>query len=95
MWKELYQYLRLTFSLAQRTQRNSDEIKELRHDLRMLREVVTRLELRMEYQEKQMAAERESFRRERAAEREKFQLQLENLMLRHLQKLPPPESQDE
>jgi len=95
MWKDLYNYLRLIFTLAQQMQRNSDEIRELQHSFRALCNAMARLELRMEYHEKQLAAERESFRRELAAEREKFKLQLENLMLRYLQKLPPSEGQEE
>jgi hypothetical protein len=95
MWKQLYASIRSLISLARDVQCNTADIKALREDFHEMHKLLDHLLVRMEYQEKQMAVEQESFRRELEAEREKFKLQLENLMLRYLQKLPPPEKPEE
>jgi len=95
MWKQLYTYVRSLISLARDVQRNTADIKALQEEVQEMQKLLDHILVKMEYHEKQMAAERESFRRELAAEREKFKLQLENIMLRYLQKLPPSESREE
>jgi methyl-accepting chemotaxis protein len=98
MWKQLYQMVKTVLSLSRQTEQNTGAIKELQLAMRELSEAVRdlssevrELNLKVEFQEKQATAEREHFARELQSEREKFRLQLENLLLRYRDRLPPPE----
>ena len=91
MWKTLIGLAKDAFELNRRVNKHERQIDELYNSDReasatiyRLTERVLRLEMQLEHQKEQQAAERENFR-----------LQLENLILRLQRGLPPGRSADE
>jgi hypothetical protein len=78
MWKKILDYFTHLLTLAQATQENKAEIKELRQELRDLTYVVH--ELRAEFR---------TLRGEQQHNLEKVVLKLENELLRFERRLPP------
>jgi septal ring factor EnvC (AmiA/AmiB activator) len=88
MWRELLQWAKTVVLLAEELQRNREEIKEVRQELRHLARIVDRLD-----------AELRATEQREATERDNLVLRLENQLLRMEQRLarglPPPNKDDE
>jgi len=78
MWKKLVEYILNAINLARDTKRNAEELEALKRDMRNLYQLVVQLYWELETQKKQSALERENLR-----------LQVENMLLRYQQALPP------
>jgi len=85
MWKHLYGMVRDVFLLRHRVDAHDKRLdglsrssEETSDDVMLLAQRILRLELQLEHQKEQQTTERENFR-----------LQLENLILRLQQGLPP------
>ena len=83
MWKQLISIVKKIFTLAEQTERNEGEIKEIRRELR---EVVSAIE-RLAY-ELRRTSDRER------SEREKLALTLENQLLKFESRASLPSQQD-
>jgi predicted nucleic acid-binding Zn-ribbon protein len=81
VWREFYEYARRLFTLKDQTDKNTEEIKELRQELKQLSEVV-----------REVVYEIRRMKDNEAHEREKLALRLENMLLRSERGLPPPDS---
>ncbi len=79
MWKKLLAYFAHLLTLAEATQENKAEIKEIRQELRDLTLTV-----------QQVIHELRTLRAEQQHEAEKLGLRLENELLRFERRLPPP-----
>jgi hypothetical protein len=77
MWKQLSDWLMQMIILARETQRNTDDIKQMRREIDELARAVERL-----------AYEIRRVHDEESHEREKLALRLENEMLRFERRLP-------
>jgi len=82
MWKQLISIVKKIFTLAEQTERNEGEIKEIRRELREVMSAIERLAYEL----------RRTSDRERS-EREKLALSLENQLLKFERRtsLPPQE----
>ena len=82
MWKQLISIVKKIFTLAEQTERNEGEIKEIRRELREVMSAIERLAYEL----------RRTSDRERS-EREKLALSLENQLLKFERgtSLPPQE----
>ena len=78
MLKELFDYVCRLLSLTQETERNRQDIEELRRELQHTNALLIDLSHKLEH-----LAEREQL------EREKFMLKIENALLRFERPLPP------
>ncbi|MBI3851341.1 MAG: hypothetical protein HY298_13855 [Verrucomicrobia bacterium] len=78
MLKQLFDYVQQLLFLGRDTQKNRDDIEELRRELQQTNALVIELSHKLE-----RLAERERL------EREKLALQLENALLRFERRLPP------
>ncbi len=88
MWRDLLGWTKTVLTLAEELQRNREEIREVRQDLRQLAQIVDRLD-----------AEWRAAQRHEATERENLVLLLQNDLLRMEQRLarglPPPTRDNE
>ncbi len=82
MWKQFFELFRQVLTLTEDTQRNRAEIKELREQQQALTLLVHKLAAKIEHIES-----------EDKHEREKMLLQLQNVLLRFEQRLPPAASE--
>lgn len=78
MWRELFNLGKQILSLAQTTEKNQEDIEDLRQEVKNLANVV-----------QQLAFEFGRLRENEQHEREKMMLQLENHLLRSERGLPP------
>ena len=78
MWKQVLQVAARFWKVAEETQRNSTEIRELRQELNDMGKVLD-----------QVLHELQRQRENEAHEREKLALRLENELLRFERRLPP------
>ena len=83
MWKQLISIVKKIFTLAEQTERNEGEIKEIRRELR---EVISAIE-RLAY-ELRRTSDRER------SEREKLALSLENQLLKFERRTSLPSQED-
>lgn len=84
MWKQLYEWAKWLFLLAQETRQNRTDIKELREEVEELSAAVQRL-----------AYEIHRIKENEAHEREKLTLKLENEMLRFERRLSSGQKSEE
>ncbi len=77
MWKQLSEWLTQMIMLAKETQRNSDDIKQMRRDLDEMARAIERL-----------AYEVKRAQDDERHEREKLALRLENELLKFERRLP-------
>jgi predicted nucleic acid-binding Zn-ribbon protein len=89
MWKQFLDLVRQVFSLAEDTQKNKTDLKELRQDLKASSEKSEK-----NYQELKSAIERLAYEihgigQREEAERKILRLELENQLLRAERRLPP------
>ena len=96
MWKSLFDMLRQALTLTETSQRNQALLKELQKELRDFGQAMEERQRRCETAVKRLAYEVQRLRdelhhalRHEADEREKFQLQIENQLLKSQQRLPP------
>ena len=78
MWRQFYDYAKQLMGLAEKTEKNIADIKEIRQELKELTAAVQRL-----------AYEVHRNQENEAHEREKMVLRLENALLRFERRLPP------
>jgi predicted nucleic acid-binding Zn-ribbon protein len=78
MWEKIWDLLSKVATLTKDTDRNSQEIKEIRTDIR---DIYSKLE--------RLAYEIQKTREEDRHEREKLALRLENVLLKFEKRLPP------
>ena len=81
MWKQLTEWLTQMIMLAKETQRNQDDIKQMRREIR---DIYSKLE--------RLAYEIQKTREEDRHEREKLALRLENELLKFERRLPSGDS---
>ena len=81
MWKQLLQVATRFWKVAEETQRNSAEIRELRQEVNEMGKILDRVSYELQRQKEN-----------EIHEREKLALPLENELLRFERRLPPPRS---
>jgi predicted nucleic acid-binding Zn-ribbon protein len=83
MWKQLISVVKKIFTLAEQTERNEGEIKEIRRELREVASAIERLAYEL-----RRTSDREK------SEREKLALTLENQLLKFESRTSLPSRQD-
>ncbi len=91
MWRDILDYGRQLLELTQTTNRNSEEIKELRKELRPFTDVVQNLAYTMQSEVSLLRQEMQHLRESERAARENEMLRIENALLRSGRGLPPSE----
>jgi hypothetical protein len=82
MWRNFYQYARQLLTLKHQTEKNTEDIKELRQELKQLTDAV-----------RDVVYEIRRMKENEAHEREKLILRLENTLLRSNLELPPEDTE--
>jgi predicted nucleic acid-binding Zn-ribbon protein len=85
MWKTIYEWATQLLVLSKETERNRNDIKELREEVERLTIIVQGLA----YEIKRMGDKIEHQHQSETHEREKLALKLENEMLKFERRLPP------
>lgn len=102
MWKSVYDMLRQALTLGETAQRNQTTLKELQKEVRDLSQTMDERQRRCEAGLERLAFEVQRLRDElrhttqhEADEREKFQLKIENRLLKLGRQLPPASDKDD
>ncbi len=91
MWKQFVDAIKQILFLTQQTEKNREEIKELRQQVR---EMAAALE-RLAYEVHRISEKVDYANRNEAQEREKLELRLENKLLRFERQLPSGKQSEE
>ncbi|MDQ2800532.1 MAG: hypothetical protein M3Y13_12945 [Armatimonadota bacterium] len=90
-WRQTYDYARLVFKIAQKTEQHEADIKEMRREIKELTTAVQQLIFERQRDRETAIKDRELD----AKDRELLILRLENQLFRHDRSLPPPGSNRE
>jgi uncharacterized protein (DUF342 family) len=91
IWKELFSGIKEAFTVSEKTQRNTEDVKELRRDIQKLEDRVEKLTVLVI----QLSQEIQHHKTETAKDHENLALRLENEMLKFERRLPSGKDKNE